>query len=508
MLRGGFDKIKKGVENMRDTVIETGAVRGVACGWPSITAFYGIPYASPPVGEGRWRAPQPAVPWTGIRDCARPSARCPQAGVGKGSFYEHEFYPYEEEMNEDCLYLNVWTPAKNAGEKLPVIFWIHGGAFMTGYGHSAHFDGEPFARKGVVLVTINYRLNIFGWMVHPELSAESEQGVSGNYGLLDQICALRWVHRNIAAFGGDPDNITMAGQSAGAMCVQTLLCSPLTEGLVSKAIMQSGGGVTAAPDMRFPKLREAEKRCDLSALGVKSIAEARKLPWDELLTRWLATMPGLAVQRTPVVDGYVLPASIDALAAAGQYCHVPCIIGYTADEGIPSCPRYEDFKAMMVQEYGSAGAEKFLEYCPETDYENYKKKYFAEHLQAAAEGWALLLKKQKAPPVYVYCMDRRLPGDDMGAFHAADLWYVFQTFQRAWRPWTGHDYELAQTWNTYWCRFASTGHPNGEGLPVWVPYTEATPDTMVLGETVHMTKRAGNGRVQFRRDFLMKGGKS
>ena len=175
---------------MRETRTETGRVRGVACGWPSITAFYGIPYAAPPVGGLRWRPPQPAAPWEGVRDCARPSARCPQLGVGKGSFYEREFYPVEEPMDEDCLYLNVWTPAQEEGEKLPVIFWVHGGAFMTGYGHSAHFDGEPFARQGVILVTINYRLNIFAWMTHPQLSAESENHTSGNYGLLDQVAAL------------------------------------------------------------------------------------------------------------------------------------------------------------------------------------------------------------------------------------------------------------------------------------------------------------------------------
>ena len=186
-------------------------------------------------------------------------------------------------MDEDCLYLNVWTPAQEEGEKLPVIFWVHGGAFMTGYGHSAHFDGEPFARQGVILVTINYRLNIFAWMTHPQLSAESENHTSGNYGLLDQVAALEWTRRNIAAFGGDPDNITIAGQSAGAMSVQALLTTPLTQGMVGKAILQSGGGVTAAPDMRFPTLAQAEEQTDLSLLGVSDIAEARALPWQELL---------------------------------------------------------------------------------------------------------------------------------------------------------------------------------------------------------------------------------
>jgi len=490
---------------MRETTVENGAVRGVACGWPSVTAFYGIPYAAPPVGELRWRPPQPAVSWTGVRDCARPSARCPQLGVGKGSFYEREFYPVEEPMSEDCLYLNVWTPAQSADEKLPVIFWIHGGAFMTGYGHSAHFDGEPFARKGVILVTINYRLNIFGWMVHPELSAESERGVSGNYGLLDQLAALNWVRRNIAAFGGDPENITVAGQSAGGMCVQALLCSPLTEGLIAKAIMQSGGGVTPMPDMRFPALEEAERRASLSALGVKSIAGARALSWEELLKRWLNTMPSPAVTRTPVVDGYVLPASLDEQAAAGSYRRVPCIIGGTSDEGVPPpCPDYAAFRTMTLGEYGPELGEKFLALCPEAAYEDYKRAWFAEHIRAAAEGWALLHERQEAGPVYVYRLDRKLPGDGRGAFHAADLWYVFETFRRGWRPWTGADYELAAASNAYWCNFARAGDPNGDDLPVWTPYTSARPETMELGERVGMIRLEDEPRLAFRREFLLR----
>jgi len=488
---------------MRSTKVETGEVKGIPCGWPGITAFYGIPYAAPPVGELRWRPPQPPAAWNGVRDCARASARCLQLGVGKGSFYEKEFYPCEEEMSEDCLYLNVWTPAQSTDEKLPVIFWVHGGAFMTGYGHSAHFDGEHFARQSVILVTINYRLNIFGWMTHTELSVESEQQISGNYGLMDQISALGWVRRNIKAFGGDPNNITVAGQSAGAMSVQALISSPLTKGMVSKVIMQSGGGMTALPDMRFPALREAEARTDLTALGVSSVAEARMLSGEELLRRWAATMPGPAVQRTPVVDGYVLPDSLDKMAAAGNYRQVPCLIGYTADEGIPCDPSYEHFSALIRREYGVELGEQFLALCPRAEYESYKNVYFSEHLQASAEAWALLLEKQSAAPVYVYCMDRKLPGDQMGAFHAADLWYVFKTFLRGWRPWTGADYELAAACNTYWANFAHSGDPNDGRLPRWSPYTAANPASMELGERIGLQDFPDNERVRFRRAFLL-----
>lgn len=490
---------------MRETKVENGFVRGVACGWPSITAYYGIPYAAPPVGELRWRPPQPAEAWQGVRDCARPAARCPQLGVQKGGFYEKEFYPVEEEMDEDCLYLNVWTPAQTAEEKLPVIFWVHGGAFMTGYGHSAHFDGEHFARQNVILVTINYRLNIFGWMTHPELTAESEHNSSGNYGLLDQIAALGWVRRNIASFGGDPDNITIAGQSAGAMCIQALLTTPLTEKMVAKAIMQSGGGVTAAPDMRFPTLDEAERRTDLSLLGVSSIAEARRLSWKELLERWAGSMPSLGLTRTPVIDGWVLPDSLDNMARDGKYRQVPCIIGYTAKEGIPAAPSYSMWKKLLEKEYSAEAAAAFDELCGgESGFEEYSAKHhFTDHCRAAAEGWALLLEQQKASPVYVYCIDRELPGDDMGPFHAADLWYVFKTFMRSWRPWTGTDFELARACNTYWAEFAKNGVPNGDRLPEWTAYTEAVPMTMRLGERIEMINMEENRRVDFRRDFLL-----
>lgn len=490
---------------MRETTIETGRVRGIACGWPSITAFYGIPYAAPPVGELRWRPPRPAGSWSGVRDCARPGPRCPQMGVGKGSFYEREFYPVEEPMDEDCLYLNVWTPAQSVNEKLPVIFWVHGGAFMTGYGHSAHFDGEPFARQGVILVTINYRLNIFGWMVHPELSAESDRHISGNYGLLDQVFALEWVRRNIAAFGGDPDNITIAGQSAGAMSVQALLTTPLTEGMVSKAIMQSGGGITAAPDMRFPSLAEAEARTDLSLLGVSSIAEARALPWQELLKRWIPHMyhPGLI--RTPVQDGWVLPDSLDHMARAGNYRHVPCLLGYTSREGIPAAPNYTVWQELLEREYGPRAPEALALFGGEEGFAAYSKDHFTIHCRAAAESWALLLEEQGAGPVYVYCLDRQLPGDDMGPFHAADLWYVFQTLNRCWRPWEKEDYWLARACNTYWAQFAKTGVPQGERLPAWTPYTRSSPMTMELGADIGMVEVPQDARTAFRRAFLLQG---
>lgn len=493
---------------MREVTAENGTLLGIPCGWPGITAFYGIPYAAPPVGDLRWRAPQPAADWDGVRDCARASARCFQTGVGKGSFYENEFYPVEEEMSEDCLYLNVWTPAREANEKLPVIFWIHGGAFMTGYGHSAHFDGEHFARQGVILVTINYRINVFGWMVHPELDAENEQGVSGNYGLLDQIAALKWVRRNIAAFGGDPDNITIAGQSAGASCVQALICSPLTKGLYAKAIMQSGGGLSPFPDMVFPELKKAEEMCDLTALGVSSIAEARRLSGEELLKRWQGTMPGPAVQRVPVLDGYVLEESIIDCCRNGNTPQMPCLIGYTADEGLVFGRDRADLEERMRTAYGGA-AESYLALCPQDgpEFADYQAAMATELLQSAAESFAELRERQGKGETYLYCLERKLPGDDSGAFHAADLWYVFRTLMRAWRPWEAEDYMLAYACNTYWANFARYGTPNGNrkpGLPEWEPYRAEKPLTMRLDAVSRMAERERNARVRCREEELKK----
>lgn len=493
---------------LRETSTENGRVKGIPCGWPSITAYYGIPYAAPPVGDLRWREPHPAADWEGVRDCARASAKCPQLGVGKGSFFEHEFYPVEEEMNEDCLYLNIWTPADSAEEKLPVLFWVHGGAFMTGYGHSAHFDGEHFARQGVILVTINYRLNVFGWMVDRELTEESPYHSSGNYGLMDQICALKWVRRNIANFGGDPDRITIAGQSAGAACINALVCSPLIKGDYVGAIFQSGGGVDALPDMNYPILQEAEGRMDIrNSLGVSNIREARALPWEEVLARWKATMPGPAINRTPVIDGYVLTEPTFDTFMKNNQGHVPYLIGYTAKEGIVVTPTPDHYRSLTKVLYGKK-AEEYLSYCDlrEEAFGECRDRFFTESLQAGVECWAEIQSSRKEPPVFVYELGRSLPGDDKGAFHASDLWYVFKTFMRGWRPWTSRDYEIAWQMNTCWANFVRTGDPNGERMPHWTPFTSEKPETMVFGdEESHMEQVEVNERTAYRKKFLLGG---
>lgn len=417
-----------------------GAVKGFCSEDKQTVIFRGVPYAQPPVGELRFRRPQEHEPWEGVRDCTRFSAVCPQADLRGMDLYGKEFYDGEEVvMNEDCLYLNIWTPAGSTPESgLPVLFWIHGGAFMHGHGSEKEFDGEGFAKKGVILVTINYRVNAFGFFAHPDLEAENAERVSGNYGILDQIFALRWVRENIAAFGGDPEKITIFGQSAGCMSVQTIISSPLSAGMVRGAVLQSGGGIRALHETpKKEQLWETSKKL-MEHLNVSSVEELRRVPAEKVRDAAYATGgPGLG--WTPHVDGFLLPASTDELAQAGKIHDIKYMIGSTS---------------------GDIGGSKLL--------------------QEAGERFCENQLKLGRAPAHLYFFDRALPGDDSGAFHSSELWYVFETLPRCWRPWEEHDYELSRIMSTYWANFAKTGDPNGELLPRWEPFTTEDPGPAVL----------------------------
>lgn len=488
---------------LRETRVENGLVRGIPCGWAGYTQYLGIPYAAPPVGELRWRAPQPAADWEGVRDCSRGSAICWQPTVGgEGSFYKREFYPVSEEKSEDCLYLNVWTPAQSTEEKLPVLFWIHGGGYRTGYGHSCHFDGEPFAKRGVILVTINYRLNVFGFMVHPELDAENEQGVSGNYGLLDQMFALEWVYRNIGAFGGDSEKITIAGQSAGAGSVQHLVSSPFMKTPIRGAIMQSGGGIRVLSRMNS-NLKEAEAHTDLmAAFGVSSIEEARKIPAEELFRKAFAC-PGFPMG--PVVDGAVVPESLSDIARKGGTKDIAYLIGFTGAEGLMAPSDREQVRKAMTAELGPEAAETYMADVPEDPeaFKAFAKDYTGEEMRVGIEAWGILQERFGRRPVYTYCFDRMLPGDDVGPFHASDLWYVFETFHRSWRPMTGKDFELSEACCSYWCNFVRNLDPNEAGLPRWEPMVKPGA-FMELGEDIGMMEMPDRPRLAVRREAITK----
>lgn len=397
--------------------------------------FKGVPYAQPPVGPLRFCRPQAHEPWQAVRDCREFGPSCPQADLSAMDFYSKEFYDGPlPPLNEDCLYLNIWTPADAVpNAKLPVLFWIHGGAFMHGSGSEKEFDGEGFAKKGVILVTVNYRVNVFGFFAHPQLEKENAEGASGNYGILDQIFALRWVRDNIARFGGDPEKITVFGQSAGCMSVQAIISSPLSKGLLRGAILQSGGGLRSFHTTPAKERAWAQGRKLMEHLGVETIEELRQVPAEKLRdAAYASNAEGLG--WAPHQDGWLLPASTDEQAESGAVHDIAYMIGSLGDD---------IGGGTLLQEAGARWCENQL--------------------------------RLGRAPSYLYLFNRKLPGDDAGAFHSGELWYIFETMDRCWRPWEDRDRELSRVLSQYWANFAKNLDPNGEGLPVWKPYTQASP---------------------------------
>ena len=310
--------------------VEGGMIQGVPSAASDVTVFRGIPYAAPPMGDLRWKRPQPVVKWKGVKVADTFGNICWQPGNAIGTFYGNEFYWKENTVqSEDCLYLNVWTPASAVGNqtsKLPVAFWVHGGAYFNGYGHEITMDGDAWAKRGVILVTINYRLGIFGFLAHPELSAETPDGTSGNYGTYDQVAALKWVHDNIAQFGGDPDNITVLGQSAGAASIKNLVCSPLSKGLIKNAVIQSGGGIGAFGNSENgQKQAEATGKSFMDKFGYNSLKAMRAVPAEQLLEIFKAE--GMNLYR-PHIDGLLLTESFDDAARNQHLADEPFTFRY------------------------------------------------------------------------------------------------------------------------------------------------------------------------------------
>ena len=439
--------------------VEGGKIKGVNTSCKDVVVYKGIPYAAPPVGDLRWKKPQAVKPWKGVRVCDKFGAASLQEGLPKGSPYWIEFYQGEPpKYSEDCLYLNVWAPAKAAASPLPVMVWIHGGSFTHGYGHEIEFGGEKYAQKGVILVTINYRVGMCGFLTHPLLKAENGGKGSGNYGLFDQLAALKWVKKNIAQFGGDPDNVTVFGQSAGAGSVQALISSPLAKGYINRAIIQSGGGLGGLVNPRaYDEAEKAGKELWDEA-GVTTLEQMRKVPGSEFKTllekyekKQKQNMRG---PYSVCVDGELLTDTYEHVAKAGNELDIPYMIGYCSGDMVP------------------------------------------DMMKKAAEGWALLQEEQGRKPTYIYCFSRNLPDDGSfsdpqknmvplkGSFHSSELWYMFGTLDRCWRPMEKVDYELSDIMVSYWTNFAKTGNPNGNGLPAWDAYTKATPHLQQLNETI------------------------
>lgn len=417
--------------------VQGGRLQGVPSGQSGVTVFKGIPYAAPPLGDLRWQTPQPAAPWEGVKVCDSFGPICPQPGNKPGTFYGDEFYwAGTPEENEDCLYLNVWAPTRTLGKtqaSLPVALWIHGGAFMNGYGYEVTMDGDAWAARDVILVTINYRLGTFGFLSHPELTAE--QGQSGNYGIMDQIAALQWVRDNITAFGGDPSRITVFGQSAGAMSVKTLLVSPLSRELMAGAIVQSGGGLSTRGLTADSSQAAADAlgKAIMDAAGLETLAQMRTASTQEILGamgKYMASGQGY-VMLTPHVDGKVVTESFGEAFFDGSIAQVPIMIGYNKDD------------------MGGLGGEAVDRFCA--------------------------LRDSLGCSVYEYEFLRELPTDAAhpasvaGAFHSAELWYTFGTLSRSWRPFVEADHALSSRMLDAWTDFCKAGNPG------WPAYQQDKP---------------------------------
>jgi para-nitrobenzyl esterase len=484
--------------------VEGGAVRGTET--DGIRVFKGLPYAAPPVGDLRWRPPQPPAPWKDTRDATAFGAECPQTQYGDGSIYIRPL----QKQSEDCLFVNVWTPAK-AGERLPVLVWIHGGALTRGSGISDTRDGLPIAKKGVVLVTLNYRLGPLGYLAHPELTAESRHHSSGNYGVLDQIAALEWVQKNIAVFGGDRSQVTIAGESAGSWSVNTLVASPLAKGLFVRAIGESGGRFGTTPSLTEDRgnTSSAEKvgLAFAKAAGADSLKALRATPADTLVA-----LPGFRTQEN--VDGWVLPDEIRTIFAQKQHNNVPVLVGSNANEmtslgGSALVPAtYEDYKKRIAQLYG-ANADAFeaaYGVKGEADYPGAmlavsRDVTFSQHMRSWAR--ATVGAGSKAYLYYFTHVPPHPRAKELRAFHAAEIPYVFNVVpstdpREAGFAYTDADRKLADVMSSYWVNFVKTGDPNGSGLPIWTPYDPAGEPYLELGTPI----KSGSHLLKAELDFL------
>jgi para-nitrobenzyl esterase len=450
---------------------DAGLVSGVKTG--DVTAYKGIPFAAPPVGNLRWKAPQPAKHWDGVRKCDAFSASPMQSKPVPFMVYTSEFLIPEAPISEDCLYLNVWTNAKTKADKKPVFVWIYGGGFSSGGSACPIYDGEAMAKKGVIFVSVNYRVGVFGFLAHPELTKESDGKASGNYGLLDQLAALKWVKRNIAAFGGDPNNVTIGGQSAGSMSVNCLVASPLAKGLFKGAIAESGSMLVKNPVLGSNTLPAAEEQGSKLAekAGTKTLAEMRAMPAEEVMKKFQGRF-------APVVDGYVLPESVADIFAANKQNHVALIIGWNDDEFGGAPKKKEDFIKQARAQYG-ADAETFLKYFPaETDEQATASQIRLTRDQVFAVSgfkWAGIQSKYPNSPVYVYNFNRKVPAEgemkQYGAFHTAEVPYMLDNLKFLNnRPFEPADRALAKLMSGYWVNFIKTGNPNAAGVPAWPKY--------------------------------------
>ncbi len=427
-----------------------GPVTGTVCQRQGGVAYKGIRYSS----AGRWENPTVVTHWDGVYDSTQygacsfpPRSFYDEAKMPEKAFYYNEFRKGEHyDYSEDCLFLNIWTPEDAApGSRLPVILYIHGGGFTGGCGHEKHFDGPAWPTKGVIGITINYRLGPMGFVCLPELADES--GHTGNYALYDQIAALQWVHDNISAFGGDPENVTLMGQSAGAMCIQQLVLSPLTKGLAARAVMSSAGGINKLFDVKPAADGYAFWQAVMQRAGCADLAAFRALPPKELFAAWQDEQNAhkTLMSCAPCLDGTLIPCTDEDGAKAGNALNIPYMMGSTSEDVMPPI------------------------------------------IFRMAKSWCRLQADQGRQPSYAWFFDRQLPGDDNGAWHSSDLWFGFGTLVHFWRLMTDHYRKLSSEMVDYLTNFAKTGNPNGDGLAEWLPIQKHQSKVLRLGQdATHM----------------------
>jgi para-nitrobenzyl esterase len=421
--------------------VEGGQIQGVETPTKGIIAYKGIPFAAPPVGDLRWKEPQPVVAWEGVKIADKYGAAAWQVAWDPQSFYGREWRASGSvPFSEDCLYLNVWTPAAGkTDKKLPVAMWIHGGGYREGFAFEPEMDGgEDWASRGVILVSVTYRLGVLGFFSHPLLSAESAHGVSGNYGLMDQAAALKWIKNNIAQFGGDPDNVTIFGQSAGAGSVQSLCASPISKSLVNKAISMSGGGLNEGrPGVLLDTAQLANQKF-MDYFQKTTLEQMRALSFDELtkMGAEYAAATKINTRYSPVIDNYMLTGTFSDVARANEIPDIPYMFGYTANDMSDATEAIKAFCALRAE--------------------------------------------KSSEPAYAYLFSRALPGDENGAWHSSDLWYVFHSLRHSWRPFTPADDALSNKMVDYWTNFAKFGNPNGNEEGSWTSYSSNAPKFMVF----------------------------
>jgi len=502
--------------------IDSGLVAGTASGQPTVRVFKGIPFAAPPLGENRWKAPQPVAKWDGVRQADAFGAPCAAgAGGGRGggggrgaaapgaaaqAAPAPAAPPREPARAEDCLYLNVWTSANSPNERRPVMVWIYGGGFTGGSGGLAWYDGENLAAKGPVIVTFNYRLGSLGFFSHPELAKESGHNASGNYGMMDALAALQWVKKNISAFGGDPNNVTIAGESAGAIMIGAIVGSPQAKGLFHRAIAESGGWMGLMMGrMTSAETAQANGVKTMEALGAKTIAELRAKPMNELT--------GLSAGGL-VIDGYLIPEDISLTFASGRQNAVDVLTGSNKDEanfGICGGGRgnatpitAETFKTNAQRRFGEAADEYVKLYGVTSDAEAQPAAHIAcaDEINWNMRQWAVAQAKAgKRAYTYFFTRIPTINGGPSpnGATHTAEISYAWNNPKgQANQTWNDVDTKLADTMSSYWVNFITKGDPNGNGLPRWPEFKDLMGGrVMVLGDTVQAESTAPAAKLSF-----------